>query len=114
MPIFIAGYLPLICAIILEVLGTSMLQKSAQFTRPIPTLMMATSYAGSFYCLSLALKAIPLGIAYAVWAGAGIVLIALIGVVVFRQTLDAPAMIGIGLIVAGVVIVNVFSKSISH
>ena len=114
MPLLVAGYLPLALAIMFEVLGTSMLMKSAQFTKPVPTIMMALSFAASFYCLSLALRVIPLGLAYAIWAGAGIVLIAIVGVVVFRQSLDAPAYIGVALIVSGVAIVNLFSKSLSH
>lgn len=98
-------------AIVLEVIGTSALQASRQFTQPLPTTVMAICYLGAFYCLSLALRAIPVGIAYAIWSGLGIVLISLVGLVVFKQKLDLPAVLGLGLIVAGVVVVNVFSKS---
>ncbi len=108
------SYLVLAVAIALEVVGTTALQSSQQFTRPIPTIIMAACYLTAFYFLSLALRVIPVGIAYAIWSGLGIVLISIIGVVVFRQKLDLPAIFGLGLIVAGVVVVNVFSKSVTH
>lgn len=104
----------LFSAICLEVTGTAALQASQQFTRLWPTLLMACCYAGSLFLLSVTLKAMPVGIAYAIWSGVGIVLIALIGYAVFGQALDMPAVLGLGLIVAGVVVVNVFSKSIMH
>lgn len=107
-------YGALITAIVLEVAGTSFLQQSQQFTRLWPSLITGACYAGAFYCLSIALKAMPVGIAYAIWAGLGIVLITAVGYFVFRQPLDAPALLGIGLIVAGVVIVNAFSSAIPH
>jgi small multidrug resistance pump len=75
---------------------------------------MGLCYLGSFYLLTHALKTIPLGIAYAVWSGLGIVLVSAIGVVVFRQTLDLPALIGLGFIITGVLIVNLFSSSVGH
>ena len=114
MPSFIAIYLPLLAAIVLEVAGTTALQASQQFTRPLPTATMAVSYLAAFYFLSLALRAIPVGIAYAIWSGLGIALISLVGWVVFRQKLDLAAFIGLSLIVAGVIVVNVFSKSVVH
>lgn len=101
-------------AIVLEVTGTSALQASQQFTRLWPTVLMAICYLGSLFLLSYTLKVIPVGVAYAIWSGIGIVLIALVGYGVFGQRLDLPAVIGLGLIVAGVVVVNVFSKSIVH
>ncbi|WP_272424200.1 DMT family transporter [Polyangium jinanense] len=101
-------------AIALEVVGTTFLQKSEQFTKPIPTAIMAACYLGAFYFLSHALKSIPIGIAYAIWSGLGIVLISTVGYVVFRQRLDLAAVIGLGFIVAGVVIVNIFSSSVTH
>ena len=94
--------------------GTSALQASHQFTRPWPTALMAVCYLGSLFLLSYTLKVIPVGIAYAIWSGVGIVLIALVGYGVFGQRLDWPAVIGLGLIVAGVFVVNVLSKSIVH
>ncbi|WP_041785529.1 DMT family transporter [Rhodospirillum centenum] len=112
-PVLMA-YGALALAIVCEVAGTTFLQKSEQFTRPGPILLMVLFYAGSFYFLAQALKAVPLGIAYAVWAGVGIVLTAVIGAVIFRQMLDAAAILGIGLIVAGVVVIQIFSKSVTH
>ena len=101
-------------AIVTEVAGTTSLQLSEQLTRLVPTVVMGVCYLASLYFLSLALKTIPIGIAYAMWSGLGIVLISVIGYVKFRQALDAPALIGVGLIVAGVVIANLFSKSVVH
>lgn len=109
-----AAYAALGVAVMFEVAGTTALQQSQQFTRPLPTLVMAGCYLAAFYFLSVVLKTIPVGIAYALWSGLGIVLITAIGYVVFRQTLDLAALIGLGLILAGVVVVNVFSKSIPH
>ncbi|MFO1139611.1 MAG: SMR family transporter [Paracoccus sp. (in: a-proteobacteria)] len=107
-------YATLFTAILLEVIGTTCLQRSQQFTQIVPTVLMGLCYAGSFYFLSLVLRSMPLGIAYAVWSGLGIVLVSLIGLVVFGQKLDLPAIVGLGLIIAGVVIVNLFSGSVSH
>lgn len=107
-------YGALLAAIILETIGTTFLQKSQQFTYPLPTVLMAISYLSSFYFLSIALRAIPIGVAYAIWSGLGIVLISAVGLFVFKQKLDLAALIGLGLIVLGVVIVNVFSTTISH
>lgn len=101
-------------AVAAEVVGTSFLKSAAGFTRLWPSLAVVFCYALAFYCLSITLRTLPVGIAYAVWAGAGIVLIALIGRVLFGQLLDAPALLGIGLILAGVVVINVFSSSVQH
>ncbi|MBL0372996.1 multidrug efflux SMR transporter [Rhizobium sp. KVB221] len=108
------AYGSLAVAIVCEIAGTSFLMKSVQFTRLVPTLAMAAFYASSFFFLSQALKVIPLGVAYAVWGGVGIVLTAIIGVVVFGQTLDISAIAGIAMIVGGVVLLNGFSSSMSH
>lgn len=105
------AHLCLLAAILFEVIATSALQASQQFTRPVPLVLSVMGYAASFYLLSLSLKTFPLGIAYAVWSGLGIVLISSIGLVWFRQPLDAPAIFGIGLIIAGVVVINLFSKT---
>ena len=107
-------YAVLMLAIMLEVAGTSMLQASQQFTRFWPTLGMAGCYLLSFYLLSLSLRVLPLGIAYAIWSAVGILLVALIGLVVFGQRIDLPGIIGLGLIVAGVLVVNLFSSSVGH
>ena len=112
-PVFIA-YATLTFAIISEVLGTTFLAKSEQFSKLTPSILTVLFYGGSFYLLSVALKTIPLGIAYAIWAGLGIVLTAIIGSYIFKQSLDIPAMIGIGLIVSGVIVINLFSQSAGH
>jgi small multidrug resistance pump len=101
-------------AIVSEVIGTSALNASAGFSRLWPSLIVVAGYAVAFYCLSLALKSIPVGIAYAIWSGVGVALIALVGWAIFGQALDAPAIIGITLIVAGVVVLNVFSRTSVH
>ncbi len=107
-------YAALIAAIVCEVIGTSFLQQSQQFTRLVPTTLMAVFYGAAFFLLSITLKTLPMGVAYAIWSGLGIVLISVVGFVFFRQTLDLAAMIGLGLIIAGVVVVNVFSKTVGH
>ncbi len=101
-------------AVLLEVIGTTFLQRSEQFTRLFPTAMMAVCYAGAFYFLSLTLRIMPIGVAYAIWSGLGIVLISAIGLVFLGQRLDLPALLGIGLIIAGVLVVNLFSQTIQH
>ena len=106
------GYLAI--AIICEVVGTTFLVKSEQFTRLVPTLIMGVLYAISFYFLTQTLKTIPLGVAYALWGGLGIVLTSLVSVVVFKQSLDAAAVVGITMIVSGVVVMNLLSKSMVH
>lgn len=107
-------YLILFLAIVFETVATSFLKQSEQFTKPLPAVLTVAGYAAAFYCLSIVLRTIPVGIAYAIWSGVGIVLIALIGFFVFRQHLDWPAIIGLTLIIAGVVVINVFSKSVGH
>ncbi|CBL45039.1 Quaternary ammonium compound resistance protein [gamma proteobacterium HdN1] len=101
-------------AILSEVIATSALKSSEGFTRLWPSVIVIAGYTSAFYFLSLTLKSIPIGIAYAVWSGAGVALIAVIGWVMFGQKLDFAAGIGIGLIVAGVVVLNVFSGASSH
>ena len=110
----LVGYGFLMLAIVFEVLGTTFLVKSEQFTRLVPTLLMAVLYIGSFYFLSQTIKTIPLGIAYAIWGGIGIILTAIIGLVIFKQTIDMPAIIGIGLIISGVIVINVYSTKVGH
>ncbi len=107
-------WLYLSIAIVAEVVGTSFLKSAEGFTRIGPSIVVLLCYATAFYLLSLTLKTIPVGIAYAVWSGAGIALIALVGWIVLGQALDIPAAIGIGLIVSGVVVLNVFSSSTLH
>lgn len=104
----------LLGAIALEVAGTTLLQASQQFTRPWPTAGMAVCYGLAFYLLSIALRQMPVGIAYAIWSGLGVVLISIIGAVAFRQRLDLPAVAGLAMIVGGVVVINLFSKTVGH
>jgi len=108
-----SSYLYLAIAIAAEVVGTSALKASHGFTRLLPSLIVVAGYGVAFYCLSLALRTIPVGIAYAIWSGAGVVLITLIGWLVYRQPLDLPAMLGIALILAGVLVIQLFSTSVS-
>ena len=104
-------WLYLSVAIVAEVIGTSFLKSAEGFTRLMPSLAVVAAYGVAFFFLGLALKTLPVGIAYAIWAGVGVALIALAGYVFFGQTLDAAAIVGIALIVAGVVVINVFSGS---
>jgi len=108
------GYLYLAIAIIAEVAATSALKASEEFTKLIPSLIVVIGYGVAFYLLTLVLRTIPLGIAYAFWAGVGIILVALLGAILYKQILDLPAAIGIVLIVGGVVVINVFSKTVGH
>lgn len=104
----------LLGAIGFEVMGTTLLQQSQQFTRPWPTVGLALCYGLAFYLLTIALKQMPVGLAYAIWSGLGVVLISVIGLFLFKQKLDLPAVIGLVMIVGGVVVINLFSKSVTH
>ena len=108
------GYAWLAIAIVAEVIGTSTLKASEGFTRLLPSVVTAIGYAIAFYCLSHSMKTVPVGVGYAIWSGVGIVLITAIAWVLFKQKLDLPAMIGMSMILAGVVVINVFSKSAGH
>jgi small multidrug resistance pump len=101
-------------AIVAEVLGTTFLQKSEQFTKLTPSIFTAVFYMLTFYFLSQALKTIPLGIAYGIWGSLGIVLTSIVGYFLFKQKLDLPAMIGIAMMCGGVLVVQVFSKTTTH
>ncbi len=107
-------YLFLLVAIASEVIATSALKASNGFTVLVPSLITLVGYGIAFYFLSLTLRTIPVGIVYAIWSGLGIVLIAIVGAVWFRQTLDGPALAGLALILAGVIVINVFSRSVGH
>ena len=107
-------WLILFIAIAAEVVATSALKASDGFSKLGPSLLAVGGYALAFYCLSLTLKTIPIGMAYAIWSGAGIVLISLVAFLFFQQRLDAPALLGMGLIVAGVLIIQIFSNSQAH
>ena len=108
------NWLFLLLAIVSETIATSALKSSEGFTRLWPSVLVVVGYAAAFYWLAQTLKAIPLGVAYAVWSGVGIVLIALVGWLVYGQKLDAPALLGMALIATGVVILNGFSNSAGH
>jgi len=107
-------YIYFAAAIVSEVVATSALKASKQFTKLTPSLIVIIGYCISFYLVTLVLRTIPVGITYAIWAGVGIVLVALVGAILYKQIPDIPAVIGMGLIVAGVVIINVYSKTFVH
>lgn len=108
------AWLLLALAIVAEVVGTSALKASEGFTRPWPSIVVVLGYGVAFYCLSLVLKTIPVGITYAVWSGLGIVLITLAAWWLYGQTIDVAGLVGMGLIVTGVVVLNVFSVHSRH
>ncbi|GAB5534088.1 MAG: SMR family transporter [Rubricoccaceae bacterium] len=108
------NYVYLGAAIIAEVIGTSALKASDGFSRLGPSALVVLGYGTAFYFLSLTLRTIPVGVAYAIWSGVGVTLITVIGWLAFEQKLDLAALVGIGLIVAGVVVINAFSKSLTH
>ncbi|MFC2972753.1 DMT family transporter [Azotobacter bryophylli] len=108
------NWLFLFVAIFAEVIATSSLKASAGFSRLGPSLLAVAGYGVAFYCLSLTLRTIPVGVAYAIWSGVGIVLVTLIAWLIFGQKLDLPAVAGMALIIAGVVVLNLFSKSAVH
>ena len=107
-------YLYLAIAIIAEVTATSALKASDEFTRLIPSTIVIIGYGAAFYFLTLVLRVVPIGITYAVWSGLGIVFVAVVGFFLYKQTPDIPAIIGTSLIISGVVVIHVFSKTISH
>jgi small multidrug resistance pump len=108
------SYVYLSIAIVSEVIATSALKASEEFSRLVPSLIVAVGYASAFYFLTLTLRTIPVGIAYALWSGIGVILISLAAWILYRQALDVPAIIGVSLITAGVIVINGFSSSVSH
>lgn len=108
------GYLYLTIAIIAEVIATNALKASEEFTKLVPSIIVVVGYGAAFYFLALVLQVIPVGIAYAIWAGMGIVLVAIVAALVFKQIPDVPAIVGMVLIISGVVVINVFSKTVYH
>ena len=108
------SYVFLIAAIFAETVGTTALQASQQFTRLGPSIVVVLAYGLSFYLLAGAPKLIPVGIAYAIWSGLGIVFIAMIGFAIFGQRLDLPAVLGIAMILVGILIIHLFSKTAAH
>ena len=101
-------------AIVAEVIATSALKASAGFTRLWPSAIVVLGYGTAFYCLSLTLQSLSVGVAYALWSGLGIVLVTVASYVLYRQSVDAPALIGMALIVAGVAVIQLFSKTAVH
>lgn len=108
------AYFFLIIAVLFEGLGTTSLQASQQFTRLWPSLGVILGFGMAFYFMMIVLQYLPLGITYALWSGMGICLTALLGWLVYRQTLDLPALLGMGLIVAGIMVIHLFSKTATH
>lgn len=107
-------FLILFFAILAEVTGTSALKLSNGFTKPVPSIVVVIGYGASFYLLSLVLKAMPIGVAYAIWSGVGLILTVIAGMVIWRETLDWARVAGIVLILVGIVLINVVSKSSAH
>ena len=107
-------YIILFFAIVTETIGTTALQASSQFNKFWPSVIVAVAYSASFYLMALALKVIPVGIAYAIWSGVGILMIAIIGFAVFGQKLDLPAILGMGLILVGILVIHLFSATSTH
>jgi len=108
------NYIYLSIAIVAEVAATSALKASDGFTKILPTIVVIGGYGVAFYLLSIIVKTLPVGLTYAIWAGLGIILVAIVGAILYKQMPDLPAIIGMTLIVAGVVIINLFSKTTSH
>ena len=107
-------YLYLAIAIVAEVIATSSLKSCESFTRLWPSVVVLVGYAFAFYFLSLTLRSMSVGIVYAIWSGAGIILVSIIAWILFGQKLDVPAILGIALIIAGVAVINLFSKSVAN
>ncbi|GAA0401923.1 SMR family transporter [Cocleimonas flava] len=107
-------YLFLALAVIAEVIATSSLKATEEFTKIVPTIVMIVAYLVSFYFMTLVLKFIPLGITYAIWSGVGIVLVTIVGAWKYKEIPDLPSILGMGLIISGVVVIHVFSKNINH
>lgn len=107
-------YLLLLLAILAEVIATSALKASESFTRLLPSVVVVAGYGIAFTCLSMTLRTVPLGVAYAIWSGVGTALVAVVGWLVYKQQLDLPAVAGIGLIIAGTLVLNLFSKVAAH
>lgn len=110
----VTTYLFLIGAIVAEVIATSALARTENFTKLLPSVITVAGYAVSFWLLSYPIRVLPTGIVYAIWSGTGVVLITMVSWLLFNQKLDLPAVVGLALIVAGVVIINVFSRSVAH
>lgn len=108
------AYLYLAIAIVAEVIAISALKASIEFTKLLPSLIVLVGYGVAFYFMTLALRVIPLGVTYAIWSGVGIVLVSVAGIFLYKQVPDLPAVIGMSLIIAGVIVIHVFSKTVGH
>ena len=108
------AYVYLAIAIVAEVIATSAIKASQEFTQLIPSILVIVGYGVAFYFMALTLRTIPVGITYAIWSGIGIVLLAMVAAVIYKQVPDVPAMLGMGLIIAGVVVIQLFSKTVQH
>ncbi len=108
------GYLYLAIAIVMEVIATSSMKALDGFNKPLPLILVVVGYSVSLFLLSLVVKTVPVGVAYAIWSGLGIVLVSIVALVIYQQKLDLPAIIGMALIVAGVVFIQLFSKTAGH
>ncbi|MDH4765794.1 small multidrug resistance pump [Pseudomonas oryzihabitans] len=109
-----SGYIYLAIAIAAEVVATTSMKAISGFSKPLPLILVITGYGLAFWMLTLVVRSIPVGVAYAIWAGLGIVLVSIAAAVLYDQKLDLPAMLGMGLIVAGVVVIQLFSGSTGH
>lgn len=107
-------YLFLSIAIIAEIIATAALKASEEFTRLLPSIIVIIGFGIAFYSLSLVLKTMPVGVAYAIWPGLGIFLVTIAGIYLYKQIPDIPAIIGLSFIVIGVIVINIFSKTIAH
>ncbi len=107
-------WLALAIAICGEVIATTALKASNEFTRLVPSIIVVIGYGIAFYFMAISMRVLPVGIMYAIWSGMGILLVSIIGWLIYKQTLDLPSIIGMGLIIAGVIVINLFSKSVGH
>lgn len=107
-------WIALAIAICGEVTATTALKASNEFTRLVPSIIVVIGYGIAFYFMAISMRVLPVGIMYAIWSGMGIILVSIIGWLVYKQTLDLPSIIGMGLIISGVIVINLFSKSIGH
>lgn len=108
------AYLYLALAILAEMVATSALKASEEFTKLVPSIIVIIGYGAAFYFMTLVLRTIPIGVTYAIWSGVGIVLIAIVGAIFYKEIPDLPAVIGMGLIISGVIVIHLFSNTVTH
>jgi len=108
------AYLYLALAILAEMVATSALKASEEFTKLVPSIVVLIGYGAAFYFMTLVLRTIPIGVTYAIWSGVGIVLIAIVGAIFYKEIPDLPAVIGMGLIISGVIVIHLFSNTVTH